>query len=477
MMPIQYRKFERFGGRRAIVVGGSMAGLVAARVLSDHFEEVLVVERDAIPDDLLTARKGVPQGRQLHALLARGEKILSDLFPGIVSALEADGAVRVNFGTEGAWHHAGGWKVRTDADIDFICSSRPLLEAHVRRRVFERKGIRRIDQHDVIGLLVSEDRTRINGVRIQRRDGTDVAADERADLIVDASGRGSKMGTWLEEIGYSRPDETTVKVRVGYAGRVYRMPDPWPYPWKILYILASAPESRRSGAIFPMENGRFIVGLCGLFDDHPEDDEQRFLAFAQGLPNDTLYRVLSRSEPLSDIQTHKFPAHLRRHYEHSTRIPEGLAVIGDAFASFNPIFGQGMTTACIDALVLDDSLSEQRMHKGSAVMDGFTRRYHSAIAKATELPWLMSTGEDFRYPEVEGKRPPLYAAMKWYTGLVHQAALSDPIVYARFLRAMHMLGGVEELTDPRIVLRVLRASMSRDPRRGAFPFVNASQAT
>ncbi len=475
-MPGQLHKLERFGGRRAVVIGGSMAGLASARVLADHFDEVTVVERDPIPNDLVTSRKGAPQGKQLHALLARGEEILNELFPGVTSALEADGAVHVNFGNEVAWHHAGGWKVRTDTDVNVICSSRPLLESHVRRRLFDIKGVRRMDQHDVIGLVTSPDRTRITGVRVRRRDDTEGVVEENADLVVDASGRGSKMGTWLEEIGYSRPEESTVKVRVGYAGRVYRRPNPWPYAWKILYILGAAPESRRLGALFPMENGQFIVALGGLLDDHPGADDESFLAFAKDLPNDTLYRVISESEPLSEIHTHKFPSHLRRHYERSPRLPEGFAVVGDAFASFNPVFGQGMTTGCIDALVLRDTLSEQRQRKGASMIDGLTKRYHEAAAKAAVLPWLMSTGEDFRYPEVEGTRPPFYTALKWYTGLVHRAAQIDPIVYKRFLRAMHMLGGLEELTHPSVILRVLRDSMSNNPQRGRYPFADAPPA-
>jgi 2-polyprenyl-6-methoxyphenol hydroxylase-like FAD-dependent oxidoreductase len=187
--------------------------------------------------------------------------------------------------------------------------------------------------------------------------------------------------------------------------------------------------------------------------------------------------VLSESEPVSEIQTYKFQAHLRRHYERLPRIPEGLAVVGDAFASFNPIFGQGMTTACLDALVLRDTLSEQSAQKGSGNMDGFTKRYHNAAAKANVLPWLMSTGEDFRYPEVEGTRPPFYGALKWYTGLVHRAAQSDPVVYTRFLKAMHMLGGLEELTNPSVVWRVLRSGMSNDPQRGQYPFAGLPPAT
>lgn len=447
---------DRFGGRRAVVIGGSVAGLCAARVLSEHFDEVTVVERDALDDESAAPRKGVPQGRHLHALLARGEQMLEGFFPGLVAGLEEDGATHVDFGSEVAWHHFGGWKVPVESGVRMLCASRPLIEGHVRRRLFALPGARKLDAHEVVGLRASPGGRRVTGVAVRPHGSSAEPTELQADLVVEASGRGSKLPGWLEEIGCPRPEESTVKVRVGYASRIYRRPDPSPYAWKGLYVLGTPPESRRIGAIFPIEGGRWIAVLAGMLGEHAGSDPEAFLEFARGLPRDDVYRALRDAEPLTDIETYKFPAHLRRHYEKLERMPEGLAVSGDALASFNPIFGQGMTTACLDAAALGECLVAHRRERGRGVIEGLGRRYHAAAAKAAQIPWMMSTSEDFRYSEVEGRRPIYQGAMERFTGMVHRATLDDREVHRRFLRVMHMLSGVEELLDPGVLLRVLR---------------------
>ncbi|WP_437565764.1 FAD-dependent oxidoreductase [Sorangium sp. So ce542] len=454
------RSNHPFAGRRAVVIGGSIAGLVAARVLADHFDEVDVIERDGIPDDLREARKGAPQARHLHGLLARGERILNDLFPGFTEDLIRDGAVAYDFGVGLAWHHLGAWKPRFETGVQTVCMTRPLLEAHVRRRTFALPGVRRLDEREVVELSASPDRSRITGVVVRRRGAPGGVEELPADLVVDASGRGSRAPAWLEALGYGRPDESTIQVRVGYAGRQYRPRDPAELPWRSLYVLGSPSDSRRFGCIAPIEGGRWIVVLAGLFGDHPPADPDGFLEFARGLPNDAVYRALLTAEPLTDVATYKFPAHLRRHYERMARMPEGLAVLGDALASFNPVYGQGMTSACLQALALDAALTEQRRRAGPGAIAGLARRYHAAAARAVDLPWQMSTGEDLAYPETEGRRPLLQPILRWYTGKLHRAAQVDREVYVRFVRAMHMLDGPEALLDPGLFLRVLRAGRS-----------------
>jgi len=452
----------RFGGKHAVVLGGSMAGLITARVLSEHFARVTVVERDALDDGSAEPRKGVPQGRQLHALLKKGETILAELFPDLLPALAADGAVTFDFGGDVAWHHFGVWKKRFDAGMSTTCLSRPLLESHVRRRVFALPNVRRRDRTEVTTLVASADRTRITGAVVKGRDDGDEARLD-ADLVVDASGRGTRLPGWLSGLGYAPPEETQVKVRVGYASRVFRRVEPSPYPWKSMYLIGKPPDNRRIGALMPQEGGQWICVLVGMLGDYPPDDAAGFLEFARGLPVPDLHRVLEELEPVGDIPTHRFSANLRRHYERLERFPEGLVAVGDALASFNPIFGQGMTTACLDALALGACLVEQRGLAGPGDVTGLSRRYHVAAAKLTDAPWMMTTGEDFRYPEVEGQRPPLYPAMKWYLGQVHRAASVDTEIFGHFLRAMHMLDGPEKLLAPSTALKVLRAARRASP--------------
>lgn len=450
-----------------MVIGGSMAGLVAARVLSDHFDEVVVVERDSTPNELVEARKGVPQGRHLHALLARGGQALEQMFPGLRASMMKDGALLLDWGRDMAWYHFGGWKVRMpNSGIDLLCSSRPFLESQVRRRLFALPNVRSLDRHDVTGVQSTADRSRLTGVTVLARDDDDHhgapegGTNLDADLVVDAGGRGSKALAWLEALGYAKPPETSVRVQVGYASRIYRMPEPGQFDWRGLYVLGVPPESRRLGAIFPIEGNRAIVVLAGLLGDYAPDDPEGFLRFAATLPGNAVEPALRAMEPLSDISTYRFPAHRRRHYERVEKLPEGFVVTGDALVSFNPLYGQGMTTACLDAEFLDHCLSEQRRKHGAAAIQGLSRRFQTGAAQIAATPWLLATSEDFRFPDVQGERPPFSSALHWYTERVHRASRVDPVVHKSFLRVMHMLAGPESLFDPRIALRALRGARS-----------------
>lgn len=444
------------------MIGGSIAGLAAARVLADRFDEVLLVERDALPDtDEL--RKGVPQGRQLHGLLKHGEEILEGLFPGLVEGLLAAGAVSVDFGSELRWHHFGVDKVSFESGVVGTMMSRPFLEREVRRRLFAVPNVRRLDRCEAIGLLASDDRRRITGVKLRRRDGAAEPAEAETlhgELVVDACGRGSPTPRWLVELGHPRPEETEIRVNVCYATRLYHRREPTGLPYKALYVIGTPPDCKRIGALSPIEGDRWIAAVVGILGDHPPADPEGFLEFTKGLPIDELYRVLARSEPASDVALYKFPSHLRRHYERMAGFPDGLVVLGDSHCCFNPIYGQGMTTAAIGARVLAECLAEQPRLAGGS-LEGLSRRFQARLAKQTDGPWAMATGEDLRYPEVDGERPLGYGLMKWYTGRVHRAAARDTALALRFLRVMHMLDSPTSLLAPAMALRVLAGGMSR----------------
>lgn len=446
--------------RRAIVLGGSMAGLATTRVLADCFDEVLLVERDALLDDV-EPRKGVPQGRQLHGLLGRGEEILEGLFPGLIAGLVADGAVRVDFSKDVRWHHFGVEKARFDSGVLTTTMTRPFLERAVRRRLLALPNVRCLDRREATGLLTSDDRQRITGVRTKRRGGEAGAPEELlGELVVDACGRGSPTPRWLTELGLPRPEETEIRVDVCYATRLYHRPEPTGLPYQGLYIIGTPPENKRLGVLGAIEGGRWVVLLAGMLGDHPPSDPEGFLEFAKGLPIDELHRVLATAEPASDVSLYKFPSHLRRHYERMPGFPEGLVVLGDSHCSFNPIYGQGMTTACLGALVLGECVREQQQ-RGEGSIAGLSRRFQAKLAKQTDGPWDMATSEDLRYPEIEAKRPFGYGLMKWYTGRVHRAVAHDTELALHFLRAMHMLEPPTVLLEPRLAIRVLAGGLAR----------------
>jgi 2-polyprenyl-6-methoxyphenol hydroxylase-like FAD-dependent oxidoreductase len=249
-------------------------------------------------------------------------------------------------------------------------------------------------------------------------------------------------------------------VDVAYATRLFERPPPGTYEWNALYVLGQSPESRRLGAIAPIEGGRWIVVMAGLLGDHPPDDEAGWMRFARELPVRALHDALERAAPASDIAVYKFPSHLRRHYERMKDLPDGLAVLGDSHCSFNPMYGQGMTTAVMGAVLLGEQLAARRAR--GAGLDGFSRPFQRALAKITDEPWMMSTGEDFRYPDVIGNRPFGNAAMQWFTGRVHRLATTDREVATRFYRAMHLIAPLTDLMKPSMLLRVLKG-----PPRGA----------
>lgn len=414
----------------AIVIGGSMAGLCAARVLAERFERVTLLERDVFVDNA-APRGGVPQGRHLHGLLRRGEDLLEGWFPGLVAELVAGGAVRMEMGTDFRWFHYGGWKVNAPSGVDALGLSRPFLELAVRRRVLALPNVTVEDGASVRGLTLDAGQKRVTGVRV----GTGAAAERtlEADLVVDASGRASAMPRWLTSLGRSEVREEVIKVNVGYASRAYRRPAPGTVPWKACYVLGQSPASRRLGAIFSIEGDRWIAVLAGVLGDHPPSDDAGFAQFARELADPAIADALAHAEPLGDVAVYKFASHQRRHYEDLADLPDGLAVLGDAHCSFNPIYGQGITCATLGARTLEQSLATHGLSPGSS------RAFQRALAAVIDAPWAMSTGEDLRYPEVEGPRPPWTGAMEWYTARVHRAALHDPHVARAFYRAMHMV--------------------------------------
>jgi 2-polyprenyl-6-methoxyphenol hydroxylase-like FAD-dependent oxidoreductase len=436
----------------AVVIGGGLAGLLAGRVLSDHFARVTLIERDA-PGGAPVPRKGVPQGNHVHGLLAKGCEVLAQLFPDLVPALLAGGAVAGDMGRDIRWHHHGAWKARFDSGIEGILFTRPYLEWHIAERVKALANVRILNAA-VDGIEVDAARTRVVGIKLR----APVDGDTRlpADLVVDAGGRGSHMPQWLEAIGFRAPSETTVQVDVMYASRLYRRA-PHRQELQALLVSPHAPR-KRMGMMFAVEGDRWLVTLGGLHGDHPPTDEAGYLEFARRLPVPDLHQAIAAAEPLTAIATHKFPANRRRHYEALDPVPDRLMIVGDAFCSFNPIYGQGMTVSALEALALERMLREQSA-TGEGLA-GLSARFHATIADIVDVPWGLTTGEDFRHAETRGPRPPLTPLLHWYTGRMHQRCAHDAALALAFYRVMHMIEAPSALFRPATAWRIL------GPRRG-----------
>ncbi|HEU5088410.1 MAG TPA: hypothetical protein VFT99_13230, partial [Roseiflexaceae bacterium] len=440
-------------GRHAVVIGSSMAGLLAARVLSQYFDRVTVIERDRIGDGPL-ARKGQPQARHLHVLLAQGFQILTRYFPDLPQALSDGGAVLVDMTEHMRWYTYGGYRTRFTFGSRNCYVSRPFLEWTIRQRIMALPNVSMCDGWAVEKLLTNENHSRVTGVHLEQRE--QAAQDIQADLVLDASGRGSQTPKWLQSFGYARPEEETVRCGVGYATRIFRRDTSAADSQDWTFVTGEPPQQRRGGGAFPVEGDRWIVTLGGYHGDHPPDSEAGFLEFARNLPTDDVYRVISQCEPLSDIVLHKFPNSQRRRYERLERFPEGLLVFGDALCSFNPLYGQGMTVATLEATALDALLRER-----SGNVAGIAPEFFRRMARVLDVPWRMAIGEDFRFPETEGRKPPGTDVLNTYVAMIHHASQHDTSVCRAFVSVMNLLQPPASLFRPGIMWRVLRANFVR----------------
>jgi 2-polyprenyl-6-methoxyphenol hydroxylase-like FAD-dependent oxidoreductase len=390
-------------------------------------------------------------------LLARGAIIMGEYFPDLFRTLARDGAIPV--GTDSIrWNQLGIWLASVRSPVKISFQSRPFLEQHVREQLVARENVHVMDACEVSQLCVHNDR--VTGVLLRHRAGEQREELLSTDLVVDASGRGSRAPQWLSSLGYGHVQESSVKIDIGYATRIYRCPDQLPTNWKALLISGRPPGDKRGGAIFPIQGGRWMVTLAGSLRDYPPDEETAFLEFARSLAQPHLYEAMKDAEPVTPIAVYKFSANRWRHYERMRRLPEGFIILGDAACSFNPIYGQGMSVAAVEAQTLDRCLREQEMSARNNDMAGFTRRFQQAIARDIKTPWLLSTSEDLRYPGIEEKRSLSVRLLNRYMRRVIELAASDPQMAATLLRVRNLLKPLRALFQPRIILAVLHQELA-----------------
>lgn len=449
-------------GQSAVVIGGSMAGLLATRALASEMDHVVLVERDAFPDQP-TFRAGVPQSRHVHVLLERGRRVLDGLFPGFSTELIGAGATPVAFSREGLWLTPVGWSRRFRRGPTFLCASRELVEWTVRQRVAALPNVEFRQRCDAIGLAAGADGGRVVGVRLQDRPVEGQTRPEPstlpADLIVDASGRDSHASQWLESLGYDKPEETRINSFLGYASRCYQQPKDFDADWKMLFLQPATTGNMRGAVLLPIEGGRWLVTLGGVGGDYPPTDEEGFLDFCHSLDSTILYEAVQAASPLSPIYGYRRTENLRRHFERLARWPERFVVVGDAACAFNPIYGQGMSVAAIEASVLIDGLRAQRLSRPDGDLTGFARQFQARLARAQDDAWLLATNEDMRHPATEGARPSLATRLLYhYFDRVAKVATADSVVNFAFANVVHLLAPPKTLFSPPVLTRVLRGS-------------------
>lgn len=444
--------------KHAVVIGASMGGLLAARVLADAFERVTVVDRDALPS-VGEQRTGVPQGRHAHGLLARGREVIEELFPGMTAELVARGAISGDLQARGRWYNDGHRLCQAPSSMVGLCVSRPLLEGHLRRRLAALATVEVRDRWSVSGLITTRDHDRVTGLRGSGPDTPERIVD--ADLVVDASGRGSRSPAWLADLGYDQPEEEAVAVGIGYATRTYRRHADH-LGGDVAVVVAPTLPAGRAGVMLALEDDRWVVTLGGYGDDRPPTDPAAWVAYARSLPSPDIAGVVEDGEPLDDPLAFRYPASTRRRYERLGRFPDGYLVFGDALCSFNPIYGQGMTVSALEALELRDWLGER---------DAAANRFFRRAARIIDVPWDIAVGADLRFDHVAGRRTPKVRMVNRYLERVHPVAATDPEIGRAFLRVVNLMDPPERLMAPSIAWRVLRGGRRR---RAGSPVAAAS---
>jgi 2-polyprenyl-6-methoxyphenol hydroxylase-like FAD-dependent oxidoreductase len=429
--------------KHAIVIGGSMGGLVAARVLSDHFEQVTIIDRDTFPE-VGAQRRGVPQGVHTHGLLASGRSMLENLFPGISDELIQKGAPAGDVLADSRWFFEGGCLSRCPSGLSGLLLSRPLLEGTVRRRLLAFPSIKARENCVVEALAASADNRRVTGVRVQ---GETIPA----DLVLDSTGRGSHSPAWLESLGFSKPEEDKIEVGIAYTTRLFRRRRADHLNGDSAAVIPPTPHGKRGGVMLAQEGDRWTATLIGYSGQVAPSELDGFIEYAKTLPAPYIHEVVSDAEPLEGVFTARFPASLRRRYEKLKSFPEGYLIFGDALCSFNPIYGQGMSVAAQESEALGQCLAG-----GDA---NLANRFFQRASTVVDTPWSIAAGADLRIPETIGPRNSGMTFINWYLGKLHKAAHRDPEASVAFLKVANLLAPPPSIMHPRVAMRVLRASL------------------
>jgi len=442
-------------GEHALVIGGSLAGLLAARVLSDSYDRVTVLDRDTLPAGLSDHRRGIPQARHVHTLRLGGQEAVEELLPGLRDEALAAGARPMRGGTDMRVRVAGHRVSRVPVGSDYVVASRSLLEGLVRRRVRALPNVTVRDRCDVLALCAEGGR--ITGVRARDRAAGSEEQMLRADLVVAASGRGGRVPAWLEALGYERPGEQRVDVDIVYVSRLLRLP-----PGALgtdRFVLDSPSPERPRGMVMITQEGEGDCWILTLFGygapQHPPTDAADFNAFAATVADPDVLAAIEQAEPLDKIVTHAYPASVRRRYDRLRRFPEGLLVIGDALCSYNPVYAQGMTVATLEAAALQRCLRDGDRR--------LARRFFKEAGGTIEAAWRMATGADLALPQVEGRAPLPGRVINRYMEHLLTATEHDEDVARAFTEVMGMLAPPTRLLQPAIAARVLRGRMRSRP--------------
>jgi 2-polyprenyl-6-methoxyphenol hydroxylase-like FAD-dependent oxidoreductase len=437
-------------GKQAVVVGAGMGGLSAAGALADRFDQIVILERDTLPSEP-AYRAGTPQARHAHALLFSGQRALSELFPGFGQDLARAGAVPLREGLDIRVERPGYDPFpRRDLGWSSYAASRPTIEHAVRRRVESRTNVTLRQRCRVQEVLAAPNGEAVTGVRYGN--GNRATETIAADLVVDASGGGALTLALLQSIGRPLPEETRIGIDLGYATCVFAIPDDAATDWKGVMIFGQAPRDRRGGLLFPFEGNRWMVTLAGRHGDVPPGDVEGFLTFARGLRTPTIYNAISHAKRLDGVARYGFPESVRRHFERLDAFPRGLLPIGDAICRFNPVYGQGMSVAALEACLLQRLLG--RVGADSDPIAALAPAFFAEMQTLIETPWSVAM-LDFAFPDTRGQRPVDFETTLKFGIALTRLVAEDPAVHKLAAEVTNLLRPRSAYRDPALVQRVL----------------------
>jgi len=441
--------------KHVVVIGGSMAGLLAAKVLSNHYEQITIVERDAIkleensetPQAL--ERKGVPQSPQPHILLTKGYRILKDFFPDIEHQLLAAGAVPIDWAQDFRYFSFGGWSANktTESEVKSFSCTRPLLENVVRQQVEKIENVTRLSPYRVTAL--TGDRTAVTGVQCTHRHDKANVSLLQADLVVDASGRSSNAADWLSDLGALVQSTDSIDAKLGYATRRYRIPEGWKASWKVLLVGHEPPDNYRLGYLAQVENNTFIATLGGYEQQYPPLDHKGFLAFAQQLPASDFYDAIAHATPISPIKAYRSTANKLRRYDQLEQMPGGFIALGDAVCALCPAYGQGLTTSGISAIALQTWLT----NTDPAKLNPLT--FQKALVKSIKPSWDIATKSDSGFANAKGRLPksPIEKLMGRYIQKLITKSHTDSELNLILTKISHMIDSPLKFFSPNVLIR------------------------
>jgi flavin-dependent dehydrogenase len=419
---------------RAVVIGASLAGLFAAAAATANGADTVILERDQLPE-IPQPRKGVPQGRQPHVLLHRGLLAAEELLPGLREELIAAGAARFDSGAM-PWLGEYGWLPTRWPGLELVSVTRPLLEHLVRQRLVSQSTVQ------------LQGGARVSGLHRSGRQWQVITEDGRtlvADRVIDASGRGSRLPHWLAELGVPVPEPPEIDAHLGYACRLYRANGRPPLATGVM--ITATPVTGRGALALPVENGHWLVTAVGYGEHRPTREPAEFDAFMADLRDPAVADLASRLEPVSDIAVYRQTSNRRHRFGQLRGWPEGLLVVGDAACAFNPVYGQGITVAALQALLLRDRWQARRLQR--------------RLDRVADFCWTVASGEDLRQPTSEGRQDLGQRVLaRWSMELGRQAVAGNQRAYRTFVLAYNLMAPPILLFHPALFLSAVRAAVA-----------------